>query len=71
MGKRERRSELLRVRVTPHEKFKIEWYAERHGLDVSHVLREYIRRLPNARAADLQRKADELSAGLDFKVEEG
>jgi hypothetical protein len=60
LGKRDKRTELLRVRVTPHEKTKLEWYAERHGSDSSHVIREYIRRLPNARAVDLQKKIDEL-----------
>lgn len=37
----------LRVRLTEHELQKLESYALAHGWSVSHVIREYIRRLPN------------------------
>lgn len=37
----------LRVRLSDHEMTKLEGYAEKHGWTISHVIREYIRRLPN------------------------
>jgi hypothetical protein len=40
---------MLRVRLTPHENTKLENFAARHGVTVSHIIREYIRRLPNSK----------------------
>jgi hypothetical protein len=43
----------LRVRTSDHEMEKLEAYAERHEVTVSHVIREYIRRLPNFKTGAL------------------
>lgn len=45
--KRTPKSTYLRVRLTPHAKEKLYAYAARHECTVTHVLTEYIRRLPN------------------------
>jgi hypothetical protein len=47
--KKPARIETLRVRVTPHERAKLERYAAKHNRTMSQVIREYIRRLPNAK----------------------
>ncbi len=41
------KSEVLRVRLTPHELKKLKAHAEKHGTNPSHIIHEYIRRLPN------------------------
>jgi len=41
-------TKVLRVRITPHEDLKLDCYAAKHGVTVSHVIREYIRRLPRS-----------------------
>ena len=38
---------LLRVRLSEHEQMKLETYTTKHDVSMSHVIREYIRRLPN------------------------
>lgn len=43
------KEKLLRIRLTDHERTKLSSYAARHGWTASHVIREYIRRLPNPR----------------------
>lgn len=44
--KRAFRTEWLRVRLTKHEDRKLKAFAESHDRTASHVIREYIRRLP-------------------------
>ena len=38
---------MLRVKLSEHEQVKLETYATKHNITMSHVIREYIRRLPN------------------------
>jgi hypothetical protein len=45
--KKATKSNTLRIRVSNHELTKLESYAKKHGWTISHVIREYIRRLPN------------------------
>jgi hypothetical protein len=45
--KRLTRKTWVRVRVNQHEYEKLAAYADRHEYTISHVVREYIRRLPN------------------------
>lgn len=45
--KRPTRKSWVRVRVNQHEYDKLSDYADRHEYTISHVVREYIRRLPN------------------------
>jgi len=47
-AKKKIKSEILRVRLTEHYKRKLERYAEKHEVTVTHVICEYIRRLPNS-----------------------
>jgi hypothetical protein len=42
------KSNTLRVRLSDHEMSKLESYAKNHEWTISHVIREYIRRLPNS-----------------------
>lgn len=46
------KDEILRVRVTAHELRKLRMHAEKHGVTVSHVIHEYIRRLPNTKGRE-------------------
>lgn len=41
------RDNVIRVRMSNHETHKLKAFAEKHGVTVSHVIREYVRRLPN------------------------
>lgn len=41
------KEKVLRVRLSEHEQMKLEAYATKHDISMSHVIREYIRRLPN------------------------
>lgn len=41
------KEKLLRVRLSEHEQVKLEAYATKHNVSMSHVIREYIRRSPN------------------------
>ena len=43
---RETKSEVLRVRLTTRYREKLRAYAASHGVSESHVICEYIRRLP-------------------------
>jgi len=45
--KQQERLEIFRVRLSKHENEKLRAYAYRRGYTASHVIREYIRRLPN------------------------
>jgi len=45
--KQQPRLETVRVRLSRYENAKLRAYADKHGYTVSHVIREYIRRLPN------------------------
>lgn len=47
--KKQMKSAWVRIRVTEHARKKLYAYAERHEVSVTHVLTEYIRRLPNER----------------------
>ncbi len=44
------KSNTLRVRLSERETTKLEAYADAHGWTVSHVIREYIRRLPSPKS---------------------
>ncbi len=44
------KSNTLRVRLSEHEMNKLQTYADTHEWTVSHVIREYIRRLPNSKS---------------------
>jgi hypothetical protein len=57
--KRLTRKTWIRVRVNQHEYDKLSAYADRHEYTVSHVVREYIRRLPHE-----PRRLEEDSDGL-------
>jgi hypothetical protein len=46
MQEKQAKSKTLRVRLTEYEENKLSRYAEKHSVSVSHVIREYIRRLP-------------------------
>jgi hypothetical protein len=50
--KKEMKSEWVRIRVTEHFRKKLYAYADRHNVSVTHVLTEYIRRLPNKPSED-------------------
>lgn len=43
----DKKDNVVRVRMTAHEAVKLKAFAEKRGTSVSHVLREYVRRLPN------------------------
>jgi hypothetical protein len=43
---REKKTEVLRVRLTQAYRQKLRAYAAKHGVSESHVICEYIRRLP-------------------------
>jgi hypothetical protein len=45
--KKANRVNVLRVRLSDHEFEKLKAFAESHDQNVSHIIREYIRRLPN------------------------
>ena len=45
--KRTLKERLVRVCLSEHEYQKLNAYAEKHEVTVSHVIREYLRRLPN------------------------
>jgi len=45
--KRNLKERLVRVRLSEHEFQKLNAYADKHEVTVSHVVREYLRRLPN------------------------
>lgn len=59
--KKPMKSEWLRVRIDTHEKNKITAYADKHDRTVAHVIREYIRRLPN-QPREAVGRSDELAA---------
>lgn len=59
--KKPMKSEWIRIRTTKHAKNKLEAYADMHGVSVTHVLTEYIRRLPNL-PKDAAKPSDELAA---------
>lgn len=42
-----RKEKVIRVRVSVHESKKVTAFADKRGTSISHVIREYIRRLPN------------------------
>jgi predicted DNA binding CopG/RHH family protein len=44
---RQTKEKILRVRVTAHQLQKLKAYAEKHGVTASHIIHEYLRRLPN------------------------
>lgn len=44
---RETKTEVLRVRLSKRYKKKLKAYAANHGVSESHVICEYIRRLPH------------------------
>jgi hypothetical protein len=44
---REKKTEVLRVRLTKRYREKLKAYAASHGVSESHVINEYIRRLPH------------------------
>ena len=44
---RQTKEKILRVRVTSHQFQKLKAHAEKHGVSMSHVIHEYLRRLPN------------------------
>jgi hypothetical protein len=44
----ETKEKVLRVRLTAHELQKLKAFAEGRGVTASHVIHEYIRRLPNS-----------------------
>lgn len=50
--KRSVKSTVLQVRLSEHESEKLQAYAESHEISVSHVIREYIRRLPNPKVVE-------------------
>lgn len=52
--KRAVKSTMLRVRLSEHESEKLQVYADSHGVSISHIIREYIRRLPNPKAIEKQ-----------------
>jgi hypothetical protein len=52
-GNRETKSEVLRVRLTTRYREKLRAYAASHGVSESHVICEYIRRLPRSSAHEL------------------
>jgi hypothetical protein len=54
--KREPKTELLRVRLTKAYHQKLKAYAAKHGVSESHVVNEYIRRLPHT---DLPKSEEE------------
>jgi predicted DNA-binding protein len=41
------RENLVRVRMSDHEVTKLKAFAKKRGATISHILREYVRRLPN------------------------
>ncbi len=43
------KNNTLRVRLSEHEMSKLQAYADAHEWTLSQVIREYIRRLPNAK----------------------
>lgn len=51
-GKKTTKEEVLRVRVTAHQLQKLKAHATKHGVTVSHVIHEYIRRLPNPKGEE-------------------
>lgn len=57
------REEMLRVRLSRDEIYKLYRFADKHGVSASHVIREYIRRLPNPKddhsSLDSYEKIDE------------
>jgi hypothetical protein len=42
----EKKTEVLRVRLTHRYRQKLKAYAAKHGVSESHIICEYIRRLP-------------------------
>lgn len=42
------KNKTIKARVTEHQFRKLQAYAESKGVTMSHVLHEYIRRLPNS-----------------------
>lgn len=46
-NKKPTKNTVLRVRLSNHEMTKLEKFAEKRDQTLSHVIREYIRRLPN------------------------
>jgi len=51
--KRETKGEVLRVRLTARYREKLRAYAASHGVSESHVICEYIRRLPRSSPHEL------------------
>lgn len=49
---RNAKSETLRVRLTKHQMTKLKEHAKKHGTTVSHIIHEYIRRLPNSKGSE-------------------
>jgi len=45
--KRPKKERIFRARLTDHQFNKLETFARRRGVTMTHVLNEYIRRLPN------------------------
>lgn len=45
--RKESKKEVIRLRLTTYQMLKLKIYAYSRGQSVSHVLREYIRRLPS------------------------
>lgn len=52
MPKQVNKEKVFRLRLSNHEQVKLEAYAAKHDLSMSHVIREYIRRLPNPKVSD-------------------
>ena len=46
MSKKPVKTKMLKVRLTDREANKLSRFAEKHEVSVSHIIREYIRRLP-------------------------
>ena len=57
---RETKSEVLRVRLTTRYREKLRAYAASHGVSESHVICEYIRRLPRSSANELSLQESEV-----------
>lgn len=53
-----KRTEWLQLRISSHENKKLRAFAKRHDSTISNVIRQYIRRLPNAHEEDSEEFAD-------------
>ncbi len=50
----QKKNNTLRVRLTDYEVTKLRNHAEKHGVSVSHIIHEYIKRLPAPRASGFE-----------------